>query len=67
MEIILVLSLAIGLAILASRYGHDSRDRFYSEEELRAAQGFTWRSEATRHAASPPAAPRLAAPSRLPR
>lgn len=48
MEIILVLSLAIGLAILASIFGHDSREHLSSEEEHRAIQGFTWDSEAAR-------------------
>jgi len=42
MEIILVLSLAIGFAIPASVYGHDSRERLSSDEEQLAARGFTW-------------------------
>ena len=70
MEILVIVSFFIGLAILAPRFGHDSRDRLASDEDGMAARGFAWGDEADPHAAAPRVAARparLALPSRMPR
>jgi hypothetical protein len=46
MEILVILSFFIGLAILAPRFGHDSRDRFSSDEDRMTRRGFVWGGEA---------------------
>jgi hypothetical protein len=51
-ELLVILSLFIGLAILAVRYGYDSRDRLRSAEELLGAQGLAWVSQADPNAAT---------------
>jgi hypothetical protein len=45
MDALLVLSLFLVLALLAARFGHDSRDRLASNEEAFARQGFAWHGE----------------------
>ena len=52
MELLVILSLFIGLAILAVRYGYDSRDRLRSAEELLGTQGLAWGSRADPNAAT---------------
>jgi hypothetical protein len=42
MEILLVVGGLLGLAILAMRFGYDSRDGVRSEEQVLATFGFTW-------------------------
>jgi hypothetical protein len=42
MEIMLIVSLLIGFALLAARFGYDSRDRFSSTEERQARHGLVW-------------------------
>ena len=59
MELLIVVIALCLLGLLANRYGHDSRDRFSSDEERLSAQGFAWGSRA-----GPPA--RLALRSRVP-
>jgi hypothetical protein len=44
MEALLILGFLLGLAILAPRFGHDSREHLASAEEAFARQGFTWGS-----------------------
>src|SRR5260370_35192956 len=51
-ELLVILRLFIGLAILAVRYGYDSRDRLRSAEELLGAQGLAWGSQADPNAAT---------------
>jgi hypothetical protein len=47
MDALLVLSLLVVLAILAARFGHDSREKVASTEEAFARQGFlqAWHGE----------------------
>jgi hypothetical protein len=45
MEALLVLSLFLVLALLAARFGHDSREHLASSEEALARQGFAWHGE----------------------
>ncbi len=52
MELLVILSLFIGLAILAVRYGYDSRDRLRSAEDILGAQGLAWGSQADPSAAT---------------
>jgi hypothetical protein len=42
MDALVVLSLFIVLALLAARFGHDSRNHLASTEEALARQGFAW-------------------------
>ena len=58
MELLIVVIALCLLGLLANRYGHDSRDRFSSDEERLSAQGFAWGSQAEPHAAAPHAAAR---------
>jgi hypothetical protein len=45
MDALLVLSLFLLLALLAARFGHDSREQLASTEEAFARQGFAWQGE----------------------
>ena len=45
MEALLILSLFIALALLAARFGHDSREHAASSEEALARQGFAWHGD----------------------
>ena len=45
MDALLVLSLLVVLAILAPRFGHDSREQPASTEEALARQGFAWHGD----------------------
>ncbi len=45
MDALLVLSLFIALALLATRFGHDSREHLASSEEALARQGFAWHED----------------------
>jgi hypothetical protein len=45
MDALLVLSLFLVLALLAARFGHDSRERLASSEEALARQGFAWHGD----------------------
>jgi hypothetical protein len=45
MEALLILSLFVALALLAARFGHDSREHPASIEEALARQGFTWHGD----------------------
>lgn len=42
MELIVFVLLLIGPGILASLFGHDSRDGFHSEEQTLASYGMVW-------------------------
>ena len=53
MEILVIVSFFVGLAILAPRLGHDSRDRVTSDEERMTTRGFAWGGEADSHAPAP--------------
>jgi hypothetical protein len=43
MEALLIVGLLLALAVLAHRFGHDSREHTASAEEAFARKGFTWR------------------------
>jgi hypothetical protein len=45
MEALVILGLFVVLALLAARFGHDSRERVASIEEALARQGFTWHGD----------------------
>ena len=45
MEALLVLGLFLFLALLAARFGHDSREHPASAEEALARQGFAWHGD----------------------
>jgi hypothetical protein len=45
MDALLVLSLFLLLALLAARFGHDSREHLASTEETFAHQGFAWHAD----------------------
>ena len=45
MDALLVLSLFLLLALLAARFGHDSREHLASTEEALAHQGFAWHAD----------------------
>ena len=45
MDALLILSLFIVLALLAARFGHDSREHPASTEEALARQGFAWHGD----------------------
>jgi hypothetical protein len=45
MDALLILGLLLLLALLAARFGHDSRDTLASSEEALARQGFAWHAE----------------------
>jgi hypothetical protein len=45
MDALLVLSLFILLALLAARYGYDSREHPSSVEEALARHGFAWHAD----------------------
>jgi hypothetical protein len=62
MELLIVVIALCLLGLLANRYGHDSRDRFSSDEERLSAQGFAWGSRAGPPARLADAPPGLAAP-----
>ena len=42
MSAVVVIAALVVLWLLMIRFGHDSRDRLYSEEERLAARGFLW-------------------------
>ena len=42
MEALVILSLFVALAILAARFGHDSREHLGSAEEVFARRGIAW-------------------------
>jgi hypothetical protein len=42
MEAVVIFSFLLALALLAPRFGRDSRARPGSDEEVLAGQGFTW-------------------------
>ncbi len=42
MEMLIAIALLAGVALLASRFGHDSRDGFESKERNLASYGMTW-------------------------
>jgi hypothetical protein len=46
MEALVILSLFLVLALLAARFGHDSREQLASAEEALARQGFAWEDRA---------------------
>jgi len=43
MEVLLIVSSFVALAVLAARFGYDSREQLLSIEESFAKQGFAWR------------------------
>ena len=45
MEALLIDSLLIALAVLAARFGHDSREHLASTEAAFARQGFAWQGD----------------------
>jgi hypothetical protein len=45
MEALVILSLFVALALLAGRFGHDSREHPASIEEGLARQGFAWHTD----------------------
>ena len=45
MDALLVFSLFLALALLAARFGHDSREHLASSEEQLARQGFAWHGD----------------------
>jgi hypothetical protein len=45
MDALLVFSLFLVLALLATRFGHDSREHAASTEEALARQGFAWHGD----------------------
>jgi hypothetical protein len=42
MEALLIIGMLLGLAMLAPRFGHDSREHCASAEEAFARHGFAW-------------------------
>jgi hypothetical protein len=42
MEAVVIFSLLLALALLAPRFGRDSREHLNSQEEVLAGQGFSW-------------------------
>ena len=42
MELVFIVTLLIALAVLALRFGYDSRDRLDSAEERQARHGLVW-------------------------
>jgi hypothetical protein len=42
MELVFVVALLIALAVLALRFGYDSRDHLHSAEERQARHGLVW-------------------------
>ena len=48
MEALLIIGLLLALAILAARFGHDSREHIASQEELLAQRGLTWAGSSRR-------------------
>jgi hypothetical protein len=42
MDALLILSLFVVLAVLAARFGHDSREHLASAEEAFSGHGFSW-------------------------
>ena len=47
MDALLILGLFLGLALLAARFGHDSREHLASSEEALAHQGVAWDGDLT--------------------
>ena len=45
MDALLVLTLFLVLTLLATRFGHDSREQLASSEEAFARQGFAWQGD----------------------
>jgi hypothetical protein len=45
MDALLILSLLVLLALLAARFGHDSREHLGSAEEAFARHGFIWQRD----------------------
>ena len=45
MEALLIVSLLIVLALVAPRFGHDSREQLASNEEALARWGFAWHGD----------------------
>jgi hypothetical protein len=48
MEALLIVGLLLALAILAARFGHDSREHIASQEELLAQRGLAWAGSSRR-------------------
>jgi hypothetical protein len=42
MEALLIVAFSIVLAVIAPRFGRDSRDQMASDEERLSRQGFVW-------------------------
>ena len=45
MDALLILGLFLALALLAARFGHDSREQLASTEEALARHGFAWHGD----------------------
>ena len=45
MEVLLIVSSLVALALLAARFGYDSREQLPSLEESLAKQGFAWQGD----------------------
>ena len=45
MEVLLIVSSFVALAVLAARFGYDSREQLPSVEALLAKQGFAWQGD----------------------
>ena len=45
MEVLLIVSSFVALAVLAARFGYDSREQLPSVEDLLAKQGFAWQGD----------------------
>jgi hypothetical protein len=45
MEALLILCLFVVLAVLAARFGHDSREHLASAEEAFSGHGFSWQGD----------------------
>jgi len=48
MDALLVFTLFLILALLAARFGHDSREKMASSEEAFARRGFAWHGDRPR-------------------
>jgi hypothetical protein len=45
MEVLLIVSSFVAVAVLAARFGYDSREQLPSLEESLAKQGFAWQGD----------------------
>jgi hypothetical protein len=45
MDALVILTLFLALALLAVRFGHDSREHLASSEEAFARRGFAWHGD----------------------